>query len=136
MLGPLTHAGLCELMTHAGSVHVAELIDRDALAQFCDEHRVCLAIIDLRETDSVSELVRQIASTGLIPAYTGANFDALDDSLMDAPDDVAGHILVGLGGVEFLQKQPTLAVGLMRSWFSGARFWGQSGRPFHLILVD
>jgi hypothetical protein len=92
--------------------------------------------IDLTHVTDIGTLVEALKLSIEIPAYTGHNLDALDDSLTDVPEGYNGYILLAYGSRMFWLGYPDLALNFSSCWRYGADFWHRSERPFHLIFVE
>jgi Barstar (barnase inhibitor) len=106
----------------------------EAIADALRGSRLSFATIPLMDVTEKIPLLRRIADSLGFPAWSGENWDALEDCLADLSwREAQGHVLV----LEGFQRLPADEVGVLIDVMrSAAQFWAGQGRPFFAVFID
>jgi len=117
-------------------VHFTPSIDLPSARNELGAQEIRLFDFEAIGIDNKERLLDAIASAMQFPDYFGRNWQALIDCLHDMRWSPAnGYVLAIIAADQLWMHSPQLAGTLVEIWLSGAQYWSQYGKPFHLVFV-
>jgi hypothetical protein len=92
--------------------------------------------LDLKGVRDREAFLERCASAFRLPAYFGANWDALHEALRDlAGEGSPGAVVHWRNGAELARRNPETVGTALEILRDAAMYWGSSGRTF-VVVVD
>ncbi len=118
-----------------GLYRVTTDVDRNALANFCQEQDMQLIWLDGEKITSKAEFLQAAAQALQFPAYFGYNWDAFEDCLTDLDRLTGkGHVLLYSQPESFAKANPKDWQTLMAIFRSATKDWLKGGLSLYVLF--